>query len=109
VGFTDLAKCPTRNEKGQWTQLRSSQKRRITENCQGFLVDQIKVHLPKAIFAYGTDVCRWFYPSYYRDMHAFTTITWLDSFSVILVPQTQTAYPGQVIQIVQDEISAIFI
>jgi len=108
VGFTDLAKCPTRNEKGQWTQLRTSQKRGIIENCQGFLYDQIQTHLPTAIFAYGTDVCRWFYPAYIRDKDAFTTIKWLDLFPVILVPQTQTGYPRRVIKIVQDNISEVF-
>jgi hypothetical protein len=108
VGFTDLAKCPTRNNKGQWTQLKISQKRRIIKNCELYLLDQIKENMPRALLAYGTDVCRWFYPEYTRDNDAFTTRNWLNNFPVLLVPQSQTAYPKQIIKSVQEKIAGVF-
>jgi hypothetical protein len=104
VGFTDLAKCPTRNSKGQWTQLTPSQKRRIINNCQGFLIEQIKQAKPKAILAYGTDACKWFYPGYTLD-DAYATV---QNQPIILVPQRQGGYPNQIIEIVQQEITKIF-
>ena len=103
VGFTDLAKCPTRNEKGQWTQLKTSQKRRIINNCQQYLVEQIDTIKPRAIIAYGADACRWFYPGYTQD-DAFTTMT---NKPVILVPQTQGGYPIQIRETVQQQIAVI--
>ena len=103
VGFTDLAKCPTRNIKGQWTQLKKSQKKRIINNCQGFLIEQIKQVKPKGILAYGVDACKWFKPEYtlkdaYKPMN---------TQPVILVPQTQGGYPPQIIESVQHEIAEI--
>jgi hypothetical protein len=103
IGFTDLAKCPTRNNKGQWTQLKTSQKKRIIQNCESYLIDQIETCRPSVLFAYGTDVCRWFYPKYHRDKDAFMARKWYD-IPVILVPQSQTPYPRQVITAVQDSI-----
>jgi len=105
VGFTDLAKCPTRNEKGQWTQLKTSQKRLIINNCQQYLVEQIDQIKPKAILAYGADACKWFYPGYKQD-DAFTT---MKKKPVILVPQSQGEYPIKIIQLVQQQIAEILI
>ena len=103
VGFTDLAKCPTRNEKGQWTKIKTSQKRRIVANCQQYLVEQIDQIKPRAILAYGADACRWFYPGYTQD-DAFTT---MKNKPVILVPQRQGGYPIQITQMIQQQIAEI--
>jgi len=105
VGFTDLTKCPTRNEKGQWTQLKTNQKRRIIANCQQYLIEQIDIIKPRAILAYGADVCKWFYPGYTQD-DAFTT---MKNKPIILVPQKQGGYPKQIIQIVQEQIAKLII
>ena len=105
VGFTDLVKCPTRNEKGQWTQLKTRQKRRIIKNCQQYLDEQIDIIKPKAILAYGADSCRWFHAGYTQD-DAFTT---LKKKPVILVPQRQGKYPIKIIQMIQQQIAEICI
>lgn len=108
VGFTDLAKCPTRRNDGQWSALTPTQKRAIIKNCQRHLFNQIKELKPKLIIAYGTDVCRWFYPKYHRDNNAYTNITWRDKIPVILVPQNQSNYPKPVIRHVQNLIAEVF-
>jgi uracil-DNA glycosylase len=100
VGFIDLTKCPTRTPTGQWSTLKPSQKRRIIDNCEGFLVKQIEYLEPRLVMSYGADACRWFYPIYSSD-DAFTVIKYRD-WNVILVPQTQGGYPIQVIQNVQE-------
>lgn len=106
VGFTDLAKCPTRRNDGQWSKLKPSQRKLIINYCQGYLISQIKEVLPRLIIAYGTDVCRWFNPEYIRSRDAFTTIRWLDAFPVVLVPQTQGGYSRPEISKIQNEIAS---
>jgi len=61
VGYLDLVKCVTESGKGkQWNGLNVSAKRKIIENCQVFLEQQLRVYKPKLIIAYGKDVGVWF-------------------------------------------------
>jgi len=106
VGFTDLVKCPTRNEKGQWTKIKPSQRRLIRKNCQQYLGEQLELIKPKAILAYGADVCRWFYPGYKEDIDAFTT---RKNKPIILVPQSHRSHPKMIIQSVQKQIAKLLI
>ena len=107
VGFTDMVKCPTRNIKGQWAKLRSSEKRKITENCRKYLTHQLYELSPSIIMTYGSDVCRWFYPGYTQD-DAYTCKEFIidgKPRALILVPQVQGGNtPRRFIQVVQEEI-----
>jgi hypothetical protein len=110
VAFVDLAKCPTRNDKGQWTQLKPNQKKQITSFCEGYLITQLNEINPQAVIAYGADVCRWFYPDYdYKKAYSRIETTKNGKvFNVIFVPQSQGGHPHQIIQIIQNKIFQIF-
>jgi len=111
VGFTDMVKCPTRNSKGQWAKLRTSEKREITENCRKYLTYQLNKISPSIIMTYGADVCRWFYPEYTQD-DAYTLQKFMINGkprSLILVPQVQGGNtPKRFIEVVQDMIADCF-
>jgi hypothetical protein len=76
-------------------------------NCQSFLIEQIKELFPRLIVAYGTDVCRWFYPGYSRDDDAYSTVKWLDIIPVLLIPQTQGGYSRPIIRHLQRSVCDI--
>jgi hypothetical protein len=61
VGYLDLVKCVTiANKTEQWNGLKTSEKKRIVDNCQCFLEQQLNLYQPKLIVAYGKDVGVWF-------------------------------------------------
>ena len=77
----------------------------LIDNCQQYLNDQISIIKPKAIFSYGADVCKWYYPGYTQD-DAFTT---MKNKPIIFLPQRQGGYPKQIIQIVQKQTAKLLI
>jgi uracil-DNA glycosylase len=61
VGYLDLVKCVTiANKTEQWNGLKTSEKKKIVDNCQCFLEQQLNFYQPKLIVAYGKDVGVWF-------------------------------------------------
>lgn len=62
VGCLDLVKCPTISPKGgQWSNLRKKVQDTIIRNCEGYLMEQLKLlDKIKIIIPLGVDVCKWF-------------------------------------------------
>jgi hypothetical protein len=93
VGYLDLVKCVTSVKKNeQWNGLKTSEKRKIINNCQGFLIQQLELYRPKLIVAYGKDVGAWF--------GAGKSLSYEEEFSFILYPR-KLRFQYQVIYIPQ--------
>jgi len=60
VGYSDLVKCPTKSERGQWSKISRRQQNELIRNCEGYLKEQLKLYKPKIIISYGADVGKWF-------------------------------------------------
>jgi len=106
VGFIDLVKCSTRSDKGQWGGLKGSQRRRLIQNCQSHLINQLEELKPKIIISYGADVCKWFSKRHNVSYTPFTsrivTINGKDT-GILFLNQKQGPYNQDIIDKVHNE------
>jgi len=107
IGFVDLVKCPSRRGKTQWGGLKSKQKRKLIQNCQNHLINQIDQLKLKIIIPYGADVCKWFSKRYNIPFKPFTSHlikTEGKELGILFLYQKQGPYSRDIIEKVREEL-----
>jgi len=109
VGYLDIVKCPTRpiNGQGQWSKIPQKFQQIIMDNCEEYLVNQIKLYQPKVIIAYGADVGRWFAKRFnisYEEFEERNIRLTGKNIAIIFVPQRQGPHSKPEVLWVQNKI-----
>lgn len=117
VGVLDLVKCVTVAKKGQWNDLSEPQKDEIIENCEGYLIKQLKLYSPKVVIPYGVAICKWFRAhdpqnslSKKDRIDGYTTFKAIiggETFHGLYVPQRQDPHSRPEIEWVKKELARL--
>jgi hypothetical protein len=117
VGVLDLVKCATITEKGQWSKLGDPLKDEIVENCEDYLIKQLKLYSPLAVIPYGVDICKWFRAHDPQNtlrkkdpIDGYTTFKAIingETFHGIYVPQRQGPHSKPEIEWVQKKLASL--
>ena len=112
VGVLDLVKCATVKRGGQWNKLTKTQKQFIIKNCEDYLIQQLKLYLPKFFILYGVGVCEWFQGFLdieYEKYETFQTIFCNEPVRGIFIPQRQGYHSKPEILWVQDKLQKMLV
>jgi hypothetical protein len=60
VGYLDLVKCPVdKDGSTSWGDLDDSEREALIGNCEGYLIQQLRLYKPRLVIAHGRDTERW--------------------------------------------------
>ena len=117
VGVLDLVKCVTVTKNGQWSELSDPQQDELIENCEDYLIKQLKIYSPRAVIPYGVDICKWFRAhdpqntlSKKDPIEGYTTFKAIidgGTFHGLYVPQRQGPHSKPEIEWVQKELARL--